>query len=53
MDFNKTLREKGRKEVHKDAACCSEQTPETAPHKTPAVQPLISDFMTEAARTKL
>ena len=29
-------------EIHKDAACCSEQTREAAPYKTVAVQPLTS-----------
>ena len=37
LDFNEMLGEKARCELHKDAACCSQQILETAPYKTAAV----------------
>ena len=44
MDFDETLVEKVRWELHKDAVGCSEQILERAPYKTAAVWSLTSDL---------
>ena len=44
LDSNKTLREKARCELHKNATCCFELIPEAASHKTAAAQLLISQL---------
>ena len=42
LDFNKIPEEKTKYEQHKDVMCCLEEILEATPHKTTAIQPLIS-----------
>ena len=48
VDANKTLREKAKWELRKNATCCFEQILEATAHKTATVQPLISNLKNES-----
>ena len=55
LDSNKTLREKARWELHKDAACCFEQVLDAAPYKTTPVPPLtshLSNYLNHCKRSR-
>ena len=51
LDFNKVFKEKAKWKLHNDAASCSEQILEVAPHKTATILPFLSHLTNHPSKT--
>ena len=52
LNLQKTLREKSRWELNKDAVYCFEQIQEASPYKTAAIRPLVSNLTYDPNKTR-